>query len=116
MMVNFFASLFCITGLASVTLANQQPWLNTSLHFEDRLQLFIAQLDTTRKIAMTSGDTEVTDSSSPMQVDANAELKVYSWTRTGQASIRALAISVAMTPWVFLAFAWATGRLVSVTR
>jgi hypothetical protein len=61
MMVNFFTTALYVSGLANVAFGNYQPWLDQSLHFEDRLQSFIAQLNTTRKIAMTSGDTEVKD-------------------------------------------------------
>lgn len=36
-----------------------QPWLDTSLPYEERLQAFIAQLNDTQKYAMVQGDTEV---------------------------------------------------------
>jgi hypothetical protein len=60
-MVNFITTTLCVTGFAKGAFGSYQPWLDPSLHFEERLQSFIAQLNTTRKIAMTSGDTEVRD-------------------------------------------------------
>lgn len=36
-----------------------QPWLNTSLNYEERLQSFISQLNLTQKLAMVQGDTVV---------------------------------------------------------
>lgn len=36
-----------------------QPWLNTSLNYEQRLQSFISQLNLTQKLAMVQGDTVV---------------------------------------------------------
>jgi hypothetical protein len=57
---NFFATVLCAAGLASFALGSQQqPWLDPSLPYEERLQSFIAQLNTTQKLAMTQGDTEV---------------------------------------------------------
>lgn len=52
-------TVLCAVGLSTQVLAYSQPWLDPSLHYEDRLKLFVASLNTTRKIAMTSGDTEV---------------------------------------------------------
>jgi beta-glucosidase len=54
-----FTTVLCATSLANVALGNQQPWLDQSLSSEERLQSFIAQLNTTQKLAMTQGDTEV---------------------------------------------------------
>jgi beta-glucosidase len=53
--------VFYATSLANVALANQQqqPWLDPSLPYEERLHSFVAQLNTTQKLAMTQGDTEV---------------------------------------------------------
>lgn len=39
--------------------AATQPWLNTSLPYEERLTAFIAQLNDTQKFAMVQGDTVV---------------------------------------------------------
>lgn len=36
-----------------------QPWLDVSLPFEQRLQSFLAQLNETQVYAMVAGDTEV---------------------------------------------------------
>jgi beta-glucosidase len=56
---NLFAAALYATSLANIVLANQQPWLDQSLPYEERLQSFIAQLNTTQKLAMTQGDTKV---------------------------------------------------------
>lgn len=42
-----------------------QPWLNTSLPYEERLQSFLAQLNDTQKFAMVQGDTVVRPHPSP---------------------------------------------------
>lgn len=57
-MPTFFAVLYAAV-LSTQVLGYSQPWLDASLHYEDRLKSFLANLNTTRKIAMTSGDTEV---------------------------------------------------------
>ena len=51
------------TSLTNLVLGSQQPWLDKSLPYEERLQSFIAQLNTTQKLAMTQGDTEVSNPS-----------------------------------------------------
>ena len=51
------------TNLTNLVLGSQQPWLDKSLPYEERLQSFIAQLNTTQKLAMTQGDTEVSNPS-----------------------------------------------------
>ena len=51
------------TSLTNFVLGSQQPWLDKSLPYEERLQSFIAQLNTTQKLAMTQGDTEVSNPS-----------------------------------------------------
>ena len=58
---SLFTKLLYATGLANAALTNQhqQSWLDPSLPYEERLQSFIAQLNTTQKLAMTQGDTEV---------------------------------------------------------
>lgn len=57
--LNLFTTTLCVAALANIALGNWQPWLDTSLNHEERLQLFISQLNTTQKLAMTQGDTEV---------------------------------------------------------
>ncbi|KAK8113188.1 beta-glucosidase [Apiospora sp. TS-2023a] len=49
-----------VSTVAAV-LAAQQPWLDASLPFEERLLAFIGTLNETQKHAMLSGDTELTD-------------------------------------------------------
>lgn len=44
--------------------AGPAPWMNQSLGYEERLKLFVAQLNTTQKLAMTQGDTEVSSAQS----------------------------------------------------
>jgi hypothetical protein len=51
------------TSLTNLVLGSQQPWLDKSLPYEERLQSFIAQLNTSQKLAMTQGDTEVSNPS-----------------------------------------------------
>jgi hypothetical protein len=64
-------TLLYAAGLANIVLGNQQPWLDASLPYEERLQSFIAQLNTTQKLAMTQGDTEV---SSPSDFHTNINI------------------------------------------
>ncbi|KAK7996160.1 beta-glucosidase [Apiospora marii] len=52
--------LSTFSAVAAV-LAAQQPWLDASLPFEERLLAFIETLNDTQKHAMLSGDTELTD-------------------------------------------------------
>lgn len=52
------ANSILVAGWASGVLA-VQPWLNTSLGYEERLQAFITQLNDTQKYAMVQGDTVV---------------------------------------------------------
>lgn len=44
---------------ASTQSLNDRPWLNSTLPNEQRLQLFLAQLNSTQKYAMVQGDTEL---------------------------------------------------------
>ncbi|KAL1626830.1 hypothetical protein SLS56_006646 [Neofusicoccum ribis] len=52
--------LFAIAPAISRAQAGQ-PWLNSSLPVEERLKLFITQLNDTQKYAMVQGDTELED-------------------------------------------------------
>ncbi|KAJ0335123.1 hypothetical protein COL922a_009700 [Colletotrichum nupharicola] len=54
------SSTLLLASWASTSLA-VQPWLDKTLPFEERLELFIAQLNETQKHAMVQGDTELTD-------------------------------------------------------
>ncbi|KAF5523639.1 Beta-glucosidase [Colletotrichum aenigma] len=54
------SSTLILASWASTSLA-VQPWLDKTLPFEERLDLFIAQLNDTQKHAMVQGDTELTD-------------------------------------------------------
>lgn len=54
----FLAKIILFVAWASSTVA-VQPWLNTSLAYEERLQAFVAQLNDTQKYAMVQGDTVV---------------------------------------------------------
>jgi hypothetical protein len=59
----FLTAALYATSLTNLVLGSQQPWLDKSLPDEERLQIFIAQLNTTQKLAMTQGDTEVSNPS-----------------------------------------------------
>ncbi|KAI0162958.1 glycoside hydrolase family 3 domain-containing protein [Pestalotiopsis sp. NC0098] len=48
-------------ALSAAGVVAVQPWLNTSLPYEDRLLAFVAQLNDTQKYAMVQGDTELDD-------------------------------------------------------
>ncbi|KAF7522220.1 hypothetical protein G7054_g12210 [Neopestalotiopsis clavispora] len=50
-----------LAALSAVGVSAVQPWLDTSLPYEDRLLAFIAQLNDTQKYAMVQGDTELDD-------------------------------------------------------
>lgn len=52
-----------LAALSAVGVNAVQPWLDTSLPYEDRLLAFIAQLNDTQKYAMVQGDTEVSHDS-----------------------------------------------------
>ena len=52
-------------ALSAAGVVTVQPWLNSSLPYEDRLLAFIAQLNDTQKYAMVQGDTEVSRSHDP---------------------------------------------------
>lgn len=81
--LNIFKAVLCTASLASAALGNHQPWLEQSLAYEERLQLFIAQLNTTQKLAMTQGDTEVCRTHQPpSRYQIDAKTKHHSWTRT----------------------------------
>lgn len=61
-----FASLIAVVFLSFSTHARtstqslvDRPWLNSTLPNEQRLQLFLAHLDSTQKYAMVQGDTEL---------------------------------------------------------
>lgn len=50
--------LLSTISVAVAVLAAQQPWLDASLPFEERLMAFVGTLNETQKHAMLSGDTE----------------------------------------------------------
>lgn len=52
-------ALFVAWTSSLAAAATAQPWLDTALAFEERLQSFIAQLNATQKLAMVQGDTVV---------------------------------------------------------
>jgi hypothetical protein len=74
-------TLLCAAGLANIVLGDQQPWLDVSLPYEERLQSFLAQLNTTQKLAMTQGDTEV---SSPPDFHTNINVSMITSTTTAR--------------------------------
>lgn len=58
-----YAGLFIATiqALASSNVPADRPWLDRTLPNEQRLQLFLDQLNATQKFAMVQGDTELDD-------------------------------------------------------
>lgn len=55
------AALLWTTCRTTAELILDRPWLNMSLSVEQRLELFLGQLNTTQKFAMVQGDTELDD-------------------------------------------------------
>lgn len=53
------ASLFLGWLIASIGALESRPWLDKTLPVEERLRTFIAQLNSTQKLNMVQGDTEV---------------------------------------------------------
>lgn len=63
------AKIALLISSASGILATQ-PWLNSSLPYEERLQAFIAQLNDTQKFAMVQGDTVVSSGDLPTNFES----------------------------------------------
>ncbi|KAH7024810.1 glycoside hydrolase family 3 domain-containing protein [Microdochium trichocladiopsis] len=72
-----------LLGGHAATAAAQKPWLDQSLPYEERLLSFLAQLNVTQKLAMTSGDTVLEDNGTGVNpcighISGNATLGVPS--------------------------------------
>ena len=53
--------LACLLWTPQALATFERPWLDTALPMEERLQLFLQQLNATQKFAMVQGDTELDD-------------------------------------------------------